>query len=58
MEIRNLLPSNWGFVKSIYEKGIATGNATFPSWEEWDSSYLGSCRIVAEENGNVSGGQH
>jgi len=59
MEIRNLLVSDWDKVKSIYEKGIATGNATFqtsaPSWQEWDSSHLAACRIVAEENGKVAG---
>jgi L-amino acid N-acyltransferase YncA len=59
MEIRNLLPSDWDSVKSIYEKGIATGNATFqtsaPTWEEWDSAHLGACRIIAEQNGKVLG---
>lgn len=59
MEIRKLLPLDWEEVKSIYEKGIATGNATFqtsaPSWEEWDSSHLASCRIVAEKNEQVIG---
>lgn len=44
MKIRNLLPSDWESVKSIYEKGIAKGNATFqtsaPFQEEWDSSHL------------------
>jgi phosphinothricin acetyltransferase len=59
MKIRNLLSSDWGKVKLIYEKGIATGNATFqnsaPSWEEWNSSHLESCRIVAEEDGKVAG---
>ncbi|MGO4875157.1 N-acetyltransferase family protein [Pedobacter psychrotolerans] len=59
MEIRNLLPSDWDAVKSIYEKGIATGNATFqtstPSWEEWDGSHIASCRIVAEENERLVG---
>lgn len=59
MEISNLLPSDWDSVKSIYEKGIATGNATFqtsaPTWEEWDSSHLGTCRIVVQESGKVVG---
>lgn len=59
MEIRKLLPSDWDSAKSIYEKGIATDNATFqtsaPSWEEWDSSHLGTCRIVAQESGKVVG---
>lgn len=59
MEIRELLSSDWGAVKLIYEKGIATGNATFqtsgPSWEEWEVSHLGTCRIVADDNGKVLG---
>ena len=59
MEIRELLASDWEAVKSVYEKGIATGNATFqtsaPPWEEWDSSHLGTCRIVADENSKVLG---
>nr|WP_276901160.1 GNAT family N-acetyltransferase [Pedobacter kyonggii] len=59
MEIRNLLASDWEAVKLIYEKGIGTGNATFqtsaPSWEEWDSSHLAGCRILADEVGKVVG---
>src|SRR5690554_2897869 len=59
MMIRNLLPSDWDDVKLIYEKGIATGNSTFqtsaPSWDEWDSSHLAACRIVAEVAGKVVG---
>ena len=59
MEIRNLLASDWEAVKLIYEKGIATGNATFqtsaPSWDEWDSSHLADCRIVVEADGMVAG---
>lgn len=59
MEIRNLLASDWEAVRLIYEKGIATGNATFqasaPSWEEWDRSHLVTCRVVAEKNGKVVG---
>lgn len=59
MEISKLLPSDWDSVKSIYEKGIATGNATFqtsaPAWEEWDSSHLRACRIIANVNGSLVG---
>lgn len=59
MMIRNLLPSDWDDVKLIYEKGIATGNATFqtsaPSWDEWDGSHLAACRIVAEVAEKVVG---
>ncbi|MEN2412174.1 GNAT family N-acetyltransferase [Flavobacterium johnsoniae] len=59
MEIRKLLVEDWNQVKSIYQKGIDTGNATFqtsaPSWEDWDQSHLASCRIVMEENNKVIG---
>jgi len=59
MEIRKLMTADWNQVKLIYEKGIATGNATFqtsaPSWEEWDQSHLASCRIAAEIDGVLTG---
>jgi L-amino acid N-acyltransferase YncA len=59
MEIRALEASDWDEVKSIYEKGIATGNATFqtsaPTWEEWDQAHLADCRIVGLEDGIVIG---
>ena len=59
MEIRKLLTTDWQQVKSIYEKGIETGNATFqtgaPSWEDWDKSHLTDCRIVAEINKTLTG---
>jgi len=59
MGIRILYPSDWGQVKSIYEKGIATGNATFqttaPSWEEWDNSHLKTCRFVDDKDNVVRG---
>ena len=42
---------DWNEVCSIYEEGIATGNATFeteaPSWERWDTGHLPGCRLVA-----------
>ena len=54
-----LQPSYWQQVKSIYEKGIKTGNATFqqsaPEWEEWNSSHLAHSRIVALVNNEVAG---
>lgn len=59
MEIRDLIEQDWDAVKMIYEEGIATGNATFqtsaPSWEEWNTSHLQTCRIVAEENNEIMG---
>lgn len=57
--IRNLLPTDWPAVKTIYESGIATGNATFettaPSWESWDAEHLPHSRIVVEKDGAICG---
>jgi L-amino acid N-acyltransferase YncA len=57
--ITALLPLHWEAVKTIYEEGIATGNATFqtaaPGWQEWDNAHLKACRIVATENNEVLG---
>jgi L-amino acid N-acyltransferase YncA len=51
MNIIPLLPEHWPFVKSIYEAGLATGDASFqtraPSWEEWDAAHLKHSRLVA-----------
>ncbi|RZK71342.1 MAG: N-acetyltransferase family protein [Pedobacter sp.] len=59
MGIRILVPSDWEQVKSIYEKGIATGNATFqttaPTFEEWDDSHLRTCRFVDDQDGVLRG---
>ncbi|SFD77238.1 phosphinothricin acetyltransferase [Chitinophaga sp. CF118] len=57
--INNLLAEHWPQVKDIYEKGIASGNATFqttaPSWEEWDKGHVKSCRLVAVEGDVILG---
>ena len=50
---------DWPAVKTIYEQGIATRQATFeteaPAWEAWDAGHLAEPRLVAEENGSVVG---
>jgi L-amino acid N-acyltransferase YncA len=50
---------DWGGVRSIYQEGIATGNATFetdaPEWQEWDVRHLVDCRFVARREGQVVG---
>jgi L-amino acid N-acyltransferase YncA len=55
--VRAMAPTDWPAIYRIYEDGIATGTATLdtiaPSWIAWDSSHLNSCRVVAEENGEV-----
>jgi len=59
MDIRPLLKQDWPSVAEIYKEGIETGNATFenavPTWDQWDSGHLNTCRIVATVNGEVSG---
>lgn len=54
-----LLPEHWPAVRSIYEEGIKTGNATFqqsaPEWEEWNSSHLEHSRIIAFLDNEVAG---
>ncbi|POY39049.1 N-acetyltransferase [Solitalea longa] len=59
MTISPLLPEHWEAVKTIYEEGIATGNATFqqsaPTWEEWNEGHLQECRFVALIDDKVAG---
>ena len=51
MELLPLMAAHWPEVRTIYEEGIATGNATFtttpPTWDEWDQSHLPHSRLVA-----------
>ncbi len=51
--------TDWPSVRSIYEEGIATGNATFeaaaPDWPEWDARHLPHSRLVARADGAVLG---
>ncbi|TYZ07264.1 N-acetyltransferase family protein [Hymenobacter lutimineralis] len=51
MTLQPLLEAHWPAVKTIYEAGMATGNATFetqaPAWEAWDKAHLGHSRLVA-----------
>ena len=55
--IRELQAKDWPAVRTIFEEGIATGQATFerkaPSWEHWDGAHFGG--LVAEEDGEVVG---
>lgn len=52
-------PTDWQTVKTIYEEGIDTGNATFqhsaPDWKEWNTSHLQTCRIIAKEDNIILG---
>jgi len=57
--IRKFDKKDFSAVKNIYQQGIDTGNATFQqtakNWEDWDSSMLVNCRLVATENNHVLG---
>lgn len=57
--IKNMTKEHWEEVKEIYLEGIETKLATFqqnaPTWEEWDSSHIKSCRLVACLNNKVIG---
>jgi phosphinothricin acetyltransferase len=59
MTITDLKIDQYIFVKTIYEQGIATGNATFqtegPDWEAWDKSHLRHSRLVAVDGNAVLG---
>jgi L-amino acid N-acyltransferase YncA len=59
VRVRPMLPSDWPAVRSIYQEGIATGNATFeaeaPDWAGWDVGHLPECRLVASRGGEVVG---
>ena len=52
-------PADWYQVRTIYEEGIKTGNATFeqqsPEWEVWNKGHLSFARIVAKEGDKISG---
>ena len=51
LTLQPLAAAHWPAVRTIYEAGMATGQATFtteaPSWEAWDASHLAHCRLVA-----------
>lgn len=57
--IGQLRDKDWPAVRTIYQEGIATGNATFetetPDWETWDQAHRSDCRIVARASDRVVG---
>lgn len=59
MQIISMEPHHWQAVKSIYESGIATKNATFqsaaPEWDEWNQSHADNGRLVAVDGDQVMG---
>jgi L-amino acid N-acyltransferase YncA len=58
-KIRIVLDQDWEAIKSIYEEGIQTGNATFqleaPTKENWFNSHVLDCSIVCVEDEAVIG---
>jgi L-amino acid N-acyltransferase YncA len=59
LTIENMKLKDWDAVHSIYQEGLAAGNATFetnaPDWEDWDQSHLHHCRLVAKRKDQIVG---
>lgn len=59
VEIAEMHPRDWERVRSIYEQGIASGQATFeleaPTWDEWNAAHHAFGRLVARLDGTVIG---
>ena len=59
VQVERMRPGHWPAVRSIYESGIATGNATLerdaPDWEGWDAGHRPDCRLVAVDGDRVLG---
>ena len=58
--VRAMEPADWPAVRTIYEAGIASGNATFettsPNWDDWDRTHLADHRLAATDaDGRVVG---
>ncbi len=57
--VEKMKDEDWPAVKSIYQEGIATGNATFetdvPDWQKWDNTHLRDCRLIAKTEGKIIG---
>ncbi|WP_279145745.1 GNAT family N-acetyltransferase [Clostridium tyrobutyricum] len=50
-KIKEMTEEDWKEVSKIYLEGVNTGKATFqteiPTWGNWNSNHLNSCRLVA-----------
>jgi len=55
--VETMQGADWPTVALILREGIATGDARFentvPTWEEFDRSHLGVCRLVAKSGADV-----
>jgi L-amino acid N-acyltransferase YncA len=58
-KIEEMMELDWEQVANIYLQGIKTRIATFqsevPTYEEWNSGHISSCRLVARSGDNVLG---
>ena len=59
VRIERMRPGHWPAVRSIYQAGIATGNATLereaPEWDGWNAGHRVDCRFVAVDGDRVLG---
>ncbi|MGZ8527600.1 MAG: N-acetyltransferase family protein [Candidatus Limnocylindrales bacterium] len=59
VRVERMRPGHWPAVRSIYQAGIATGDATLerqaPDWEGWDAGHRPDCRLVAVDGDRVLG---
>jgi phosphinothricin acetyltransferase len=59
VRVRSMAVGDWDRVRTIYEQGIAAGDATFettaPSWDAWDASHFADHRLVAGADGDLLG---
>jgi L-amino acid N-acyltransferase YncA len=57
--IRKLNNSDADAVLDIYQQGLDSGEASFetdaPDWTSWNSKYLPQCRLVWEQEGQITG---
>lgn len=57
--INPMNPTDWDEVRTIYQEGIDSGQATFeveaPPWEQWDGAHHPFARLVARAGGRVVG---
>ena len=57
--ISEMSKEDWEAVRTIFQQGIATRQATFettvPSWPEWDRARRTDCRLVARYKNQVVG---
>jgi len=57
--IDKMSEQDWHEVAFIYLEGIKTGKATFqseiPTWEQWNTSHVTSCRLVVRIEDKIAG---